>query len=217
MSDPNSPEAMKPETSATEAPDNAAAGSGAAATPGTSQGSGTAAPPKAQAYVDPEIAAEARIMAWEAEKSDLTDKLMRAHAEMDNLRKRTEREKADMAKYAITKFAGDMLAVADNLDRALAALPEAEEFEPQTKALVQGVELTSQDLKKALEGSDKDVIETKTQALAEASSKLAEKAYSAGAEDGEPDPVDANASAQSDATDDVVDAEFEEVKEDDKK
>lgn len=151
MSDPNSPEAMKPETSATEAPDNAAAGSGAAATPGTSQGSGTAAPPKAQAYVDPEIAAEARIMAWEAEKSDLTDKLMRAHAEMDNLRKRTEREKADMAKYAITKFAGDMLAVADNLDRALAALPEAEEFEPQTKALVQGVELTSQDLKKALE------------------------------------------------------------------
>jgi molecular chaperone DnaK len=50
-----------------------------------------------------------------------------------------------------------------------------------------------------------------------ASSKLAEKAYSAGAAEGGPDPVDANASAQSNANDDVVDAEFEEVKEDDKK
>ncbi|MDH3859640.1 MAG: hypothetical protein OEV07_16720, partial [Gammaproteobacteria bacterium] len=60
--------------------------------------------------------------------------------------------------------------------------------------------------------------DAKTQALAEASSKLAEKAYSAaGAAEGGPDPVDANASAQADASDDVVDAEFEEVKEDDKK
>ena len=69
----------------------------------------------------------------------------------------------------------------------------------------------------ALEGGDKDVIETKTQALAEASSKLAEKAYSASADEGGPEPVDANASAQSESADDVVDAEFEEVKEDDKK
>ena len=68
-----------------------------------------------------------------------------------------------------------------------------------------------------LEGSDTDAIEAKTQALAEASSKLAEKAYSAGADEGAPDPVDANASAQADTSDDVVDAEFEEVKEDDKK
>ena len=54
-----------------------------------------------------------------------------------------------------------------------------------------------------------------------ASSKLAEKAYSAGAEEGGPEPVDANASEQAEANDDVVDAEFEEVKEevkdDDKK
>jgi len=50
-----------------------------------------------------------------------------------------------------------------------------------------------------------------------AASKLAEKAYSAGEGEAGPDPVDANASAQTDANDDVVDAEFEEVKEDDKK
>jgi molecular chaperone DnaK len=71
-------------------------------------------------------------------------------------------------------------------------------------------------LKTAIEGSDKAEIESKTQALAEASSKLAEKAYAANSEDGS-EPVDANASAGSgDTKDDVVDAEFEEV-EDDKK
>ena len=71
-------------------------------------------------------------------------------------------------------------------------------------------------LKTAMDGKDKADIESKTQALAEASSKLAEKAYAAHSEDG-PGPVDANASAGSgDSNDDVVDAEFEEV-EDDKK
>ena len=79
------------------------------------------------------------------------------------------------------------------------------------------IEAAIADLKKSLEGNDKDDIEAKTQALAMAASKLAEKAYSAGAEEGGPEPVDANASAQSEANDDVVDAEFEEVKEDDKK
>ena len=70
-------------------------------------------------------------------------------------------------------------------------------------------------LKTAMEGKDKAEIENKTQALAEASSKLAEKAYAANSEDG-PDPVDANAAGSGDSTDDVVDAEFEEV-DDDKK
>jgi molecular chaperone DnaK len=71
-------------------------------------------------------------------------------------------------------------------------------------------------LKTAMEGNDKEDIDAKTQALAEASSKLAEKAYAASSEGGA-EPVDANASSDSaDANDDVVDAEFEEV-EDEKK
>ncbi|MEE8365948.1 MAG: molecular chaperone DnaK [Gammaproteobacteria bacterium] len=71
-------------------------------------------------------------------------------------------------------------------------------------------------LKSALQGTDKSDIESKTQALAEASSKLAEKAYAASGEGAE--PVDANATAKpGDANDDVVDAEFEEVKDEDKK
>jgi molecular chaperone DnaK len=67
-------------------------------------------------------------------------------------------------------------------------------------------------LKTAMEGTDKDEISAKTEALAAASSKLAEKAYAANAEGAE--PVDANAAAEptADANDDVVDAEFEEVK-----
>ena len=81
------------------------------------------------------------------------------------------------------------------------------------------IEAAIADLKKALEGNDKADITSKTQALADVSSKLAEKAYAAnaaGSEDG-PEPVDANASARSgDNKDDVVDAEFEEVKDDKK-
>lgn len=107
---------------------------------------------KAQAYVDPTIAAEAEIATLEAENAALKDKFIRAHAEMENLRKRTEREKADTSKYAISKFAGDVLAVADNLQRALAAFGEVTtDTEEPTKALLEGIELTEAELNKALE------------------------------------------------------------------
>jgi len=109
-------------------------------------------PPKAQAYVDPSIAAEAMQMTHEAEIADLKDKYVRVHAEMENLRKRTEREKADTSKYAISKFAGDVLAVADNLQRALAALSEtADQADPKIKASIEGVQLTDSELAKVLE------------------------------------------------------------------
>jgi molecular chaperone GrpE len=113
---------------------------------------GPGEPMKAQAYVDPSIAAEAQLAALEAEKADLKDRYIRVHAEMENLRKRTEREKADTSKYAISKFAGDMLAVADNLQRALAAFAgTGAEPDAQTKALIDGIELTAAELGKAME------------------------------------------------------------------
>lgn len=78
--------------------------------------------------------------------SDLTDRLLRAHAEMDNLRKRTEREKDETAKYAITKFAREVLAVGDNLERATSAVPAgAADADPALKALVDGVSLTERE------------------------------------------------------------------------
>jgi molecular chaperone GrpE len=86
-----------------------------------------------------------------AENSELKDRLLRALAEMENLRRRTEREVADARAYGVTNLARDMLSVADNLERALQAAPaEAREADPALKALFDGVELTERELHAAL-------------------------------------------------------------------
>ncbi|MEM7775023.1 MAG: nucleotide exchange factor GrpE [Pseudomonadota bacterium] len=87
----------------------------------------------------------------EAQLKELTDRLLRAHAEMDNLRKRTEREKADTARYAITKFALDIVGVSDNLKRAMDAAGAPDSHSPELKALFDGVALTGQELEKAFD------------------------------------------------------------------
>jgi molecular chaperone GrpE len=81
------------------------------------------------------------------------DKLLRALAEMENLRRRTEREVADVRQYGTASFARDVLAIADNLQRALDAVgPELRRLaDPAVKALIDGVELTERELLKALE------------------------------------------------------------------
>ncbi|MGY2050095.1 nucleotide exchange factor GrpE [Methylobacterium sp. JK268] len=93
------------------------------------------------------------LAALEAEKLDLKDKLLRTLADMENLRRRTEREVADARTYAVTNFARDMLNVADNVRRALDSVPaEARETaEGPLKALIDGIELTGRDLAKSLE------------------------------------------------------------------
>jgi molecular chaperone GrpE len=96
--------------------------------------------------------ANAQLATLEGRIADLTDRLLRAHAEMDNLRKRTERDKEDTAKYAISKFARDVLGVGDNLQRATAAVPPgAADADPALKALVDGVALTEREFANALE------------------------------------------------------------------
>lgn len=96
---------------------------------------------------------EARITALEAENQALKDRILRTMAEMENLRRRTEKEKADASLYGITKFARDMLNVADNLTRALGAVPqEARDGSDEAlKALIEGVELTERDMMNQLE------------------------------------------------------------------
>src|SRR5271165_3489953 len=64
------------------------------------------------------------IEALNAENASLKDRVLRTLAEMENLRRRTERESADARTYAVTAFARDMLNVADNLARALESVPE---------------------------------------------------------------------------------------------
>jgi molecular chaperone GrpE len=89
----------------------------------------------------------------EQEKADLKDKLLRALAEMENLRRRTEKEVADTRAYAVSSFARDMLSVADNLRRALETIPaEARKSADGGLAgLIEGVELTERELAKVLE------------------------------------------------------------------
>lgn len=87
----------------------------------------------------------------EAEKLDLKDRLMRALAETENLRRRGEREAKDARTYAVAGFARDMLNVADNMRRALDSAKEAEGAQsPAVKALIEGVELTERDLQATL-------------------------------------------------------------------
>ena len=106
----------------------------------------TEADPKAASPAD--STAEAR-----REAAEFKDKLLRTLAEMENLRKRTEREVLDARVYGIAGFARDVLAVADNIHRALAAIgPELREAaDAKVKALIEGVELTERELLKSLE------------------------------------------------------------------
>ena len=87
------------------------------------------------------------------EAAEYKDKLLRTLAEMENLRKRTEREVLDARAYGITAFARDVLAVADNMHRALDAIAAdlREGADPKVKALIEGVELTERELMKILE------------------------------------------------------------------
>ena len=80
------------------------------------------------------------------------DRALRALAEVENVRKRLERERDDARTYSVTRFARDMLTVADNLNRALAAVPpEARaKSDESMKAVLDGVEATARELTAAL-------------------------------------------------------------------
>jgi molecular chaperone GrpE len=83
-----------------------------------------------------------------AENTELKDRVLRALADLENVRRRSEREAADARTYAVTGFARDLLNVADNLQRALENVPaEARaQAEGAVKALMEGVELTAREL-----------------------------------------------------------------------
>jgi molecular chaperone GrpE len=91
--------------------------------------------------------------ALEREHAEMKDRVLRTLAEMENLRKRTEREVADARVYGASSFARDIVVVADNMRRALETVPpEARAHaEASMKSLVEGVELTERELLKALE------------------------------------------------------------------
>jgi molecular chaperone GrpE len=95
----------------------------------------------------------AQIAALQAEVSEFKDRYLRAVAETENLRKRAEREKQDATQYAFTRFARDLLGVADNFERALEAMkPEKRAaLPPEVLSVIEGIEATQRQLLSTLE------------------------------------------------------------------
>ena len=95
--------------------------------------------------------ADDRLVAIEAELADTKDRLLRALAETENVRRRLQRERDDARKYAVADFAKELLSPVDNLRRALDAMPEAEVTDPRTKSLRDGVAAIERELLAAFE------------------------------------------------------------------
>jgi molecular chaperone GrpE len=116
----------------------------------------------AEATVDPVAEALALLT---AERDELKDRMLRTLAEMENLRRRTEREVADARSYAVTNFARDVLNVADNIRRALDSVPADAKANADgpLKGLIDGIELTERDLAKTLERHGVKIVEPEGQ------------------------------------------------------
>jgi molecular chaperone GrpE len=123
MNDTPRPDAQSPETADPKAPE----------------------PKVSKPYVDPSFMVD--------EAAEMKGKLLRALADMENLRKRTEREVADARQYGIASFARDILAVADNFGRALGTIgPEVRAgADAAVTSFIEGVELTEKELLRVLE------------------------------------------------------------------
>ena len=111
-----------------------------------------AEPTGAEAPISQEPDGFAVIEKLNAENAELKDRLLRALADVENMRRRSEREAADARAYAISAFARDLLSVADNLARAIESVPAEvrEQSEGALKTLAEGVEITARELQATL-------------------------------------------------------------------
>jgi molecular chaperone GrpE len=114
---------------------------------GTPEMTGNGSAEEAQGPQGPEDA----LAASRAEAAQLKDQLLRAMAETENTRRRAQRDREDAQKYGVSNFARDVLTVADNLRRALEAIPSAQlEIDEALKTLYEGVAATERQLEAAL-------------------------------------------------------------------
>jgi molecular chaperone GrpE len=97
------------------------------------------------------VSLEERLAAAEAEAAEFKDKALRAMAEVENIRRRAQREREDAVKYAASNIARDLLSPADNLRRALASVNESQIADESTKNLLAGVAATERELLAAFE------------------------------------------------------------------
>jgi molecular chaperone GrpE len=94
----------------------------------------------------------AEVEQLQAEKADLQDKLLRALAEAQNVRRRAQQDVERERKFGIERFAKDILSVADNLGRALSVLPDdTDAIDPALRNVIVGVQATERELQSVLE------------------------------------------------------------------
>jgi len=117
------------------------------------QTAAAAEPVVSKPYIMPDDPEPNSVEALTKEAADARDKMLRTLAEMENLRKRTQKEVADARVYGVSKFAGDIVDIADNLQRAIDAVPADAKAsaDPGLKSLIEGVEITERSLLSALE------------------------------------------------------------------
>ena len=103
---------------------------------------------KQETTPDPHVVIEKLV----SENAEMKDRALRALAEAENIRRRSEREAGDARAYAVTAFARDLLSVVDNLERAVASIPAEQRTAggEVLKTLIEGVELTARDLSSVL-------------------------------------------------------------------
>jgi molecular chaperone GrpE len=108
--------------------------------------------PDANLDIPPKPEGPAELQQLQAEKADLQDKLLRALAEAQNVRRRAQQDVERERKFGVERFAKDMLSVADNLGRALSALPgDADAIDPALRNVIVGVQATERELQSVLE------------------------------------------------------------------
>jgi molecular chaperone GrpE len=138
-SDPNTPETQQ---QTAEAPSE----------PASEVAAETASETASEAAAEPVDAAPAEPTA-EEQIATLNDQLLRTLAELENTRRRAERDRGDALKFGAMSFARDMLSVADNMQRALKAAADlgADDLPDAAKAMLEGVEATERDLQASLQ------------------------------------------------------------------
>ena len=127
----------------TDTNDTAANGNDLGSEAGAPEGSRSAEPPMGVAEPDPFVVLER----LQTENAELKDRVLRSLADMENLRRRTEREVADAKSYGVTSLARDMLTFADNLRRAIDSVPAdaRARVEASVKSFIEGIEVTERD------------------------------------------------------------------------
>ncbi len=106
---------------------------------------------EADSLTEPEISPEAQIAQLEQDLAVVKDRMLRLAAELENTRRRADREKQDAAKFGISNFARDMLTVADNFQRALDAAPDGDAPKDVIESFINGIQLTEKEMMSALQ------------------------------------------------------------------